>query len=147
MKDLWQAIGTIVAAGIAAIALIRVNRIDNQDKIRRGLWSMETYLFMTGNYIADPTDENKAKYKSVYFICMLYMHEALRDTLYEIDHLFEQKRWKEAENEIIKLTNTYTSFYSMNNYRPQLPIRVLLKNATQSLLTKLKRVRAKKRAN
>lgn len=128
MKDAWQAIGTIIAAVIAAIALLRVNKIDNQDKIRRGLWSMETYLFLTGNYLANPTNENRAKYKSCYLVCAFYMPESLRNMVYEIDNLLEQKKWKEAEAKIINLIDTYTSIYSMKKYRPRPLITIIVKS-------------------
>ena len=136
MKDVWQAIGTIIAAVIAAIALLRVNKIDNQDKIRRGLWSMETYLFLTGNYLADPTNESRAKYKSCYLVCTFYMHESLRDMVYEIDALLEQKKWKEAETKVIKLIDTYTSIYSMKKYRPRLLITVIIKSIKNTVKRK-----------
>lgn len=143
MKDVWQAIGTIIAAVIAAIALLRVNKIDNQDKIRRGLWSMETYLFLTGNYLADPTNENRAKYKSCYFVCMFYIHESFRDTLFEIDKLLEQKKWEDAEIKIIELMSTYTSIYSMQKYRPRRCIKIVIKNIKTTLSGLLKRKQEK----
>ena len=143
MEDVWQAIGTVIAAVIAAIALLRVNRIDNQDKIRRGLWSMETYLFLTGNYLADPTNENRAKYKSCYFVCMFYMHKSFRDMLLEIDKLLEQKKWENAEAKIVELISTYTSIYSMQKYRPRRCIRIIIKNIKTTLSESLKRKQEK----
>ena len=42
--ELLKSAATVLAAVISAVALIKVNRIDNQDRIRRSLWAMEEYM-------------------------------------------------------------------------------------------------------
>lgn len=60
-----QAVCTVIAALISAYALIRVNRIDNQDRIRRSLWAFEQYLLATGRCIEEP---NKKIWKNTELI-------------------------------------------------------------------------------
>lgn len=69
---LISACGTILAAFISAIALLKVNRIDNQDRIRRSLWAVEEYLLALGKYTANSNDKNFEEYKACYLLCSLY---------------------------------------------------------------------------
>ena len=71
---LISACGTILAAFISAIALLKVNRIDNQDRIRRSLWAVEEYLKALGKYIANSNDKNFEEYKACYFLSSPYSY-------------------------------------------------------------------------
>ena len=57
--ELLKSAATVLAAVISAVALIKVNRIDNQDRIRRSLWDMEEYMLALGKCIENPKEENR----------------------------------------------------------------------------------------
>ena len=76
--ELLKSAATVLAAVISAVALIKVNRIDNQDRIRRSLWAMEEYTLALGKCIENPKEENREAYEACYMLCNLYADEGLR---------------------------------------------------------------------
>lgn len=133
MGDEWQAVGAIIAAVVSAVALLKVSRIDNQDKIRRALWSMETYFLVLGAYLAEHTAENRAKYKAFYLVCSFYLDEALRATLCEIDQFLKNEAWDEAEEKAFQLVNDFRAAYSMNKYLPKRKASVVLRELKRKI--------------
>lgn len=119
MDILINVVGTIAAAIIAAVALLRVNRIDNQDRIRRGLWAMEVYLYSAAGYTAVHTDENRGKYKGYYFVCLLYADGEMKIMMRKIDKMIEEEHWEEALSGLNELCWKYNEKYDMRRFRPK----------------------------
>lgn len=117
--NIIQGIATVMAAIISAIALIKVNKIDNQDRIRRSLWAMEEYLLALGKYIENPSKENLEAYRALYFLCNLYAEDIIVTKLNKIDCLITQNNLITAKVEILDLTNTYSQIYKMKPYSPR----------------------------
>lgn len=70
--ELLKSAATVLAAVISAVALIKVNRIDNQDRIRRSLWAMEEYMLALGKCIENQKRRTGKRTKRV--ICyVIYM--------------------------------------------------------------------------
>lgn len=76
--EILKSTATILAAIISAIALVKVNKIDNQDRIRRSLWAMEEYMLALGKCVENPEQKNREAYKACYMLCNLYADEGLR---------------------------------------------------------------------
>lgn len=122
MKDdleIFMSIATILAAIISAWALIKVNRIDNQDRIRRALWTMEQYMIVLGKCIENPSEENTESYKSIYMLCNLYADEWLRMELQTIDGLMKAKDMEAIKNAGLNLAIRYSEKYKMRIYMPR----------------------------
>lgn len=97
---LISACGTILAAFISAIALLKVNRIDNQDRIRRSLWAVE-------------------EYKACYFLCSLYSDLETRQKIENIDKLIQQGNIEAVPGKVLGFTLQYSRKYKMNKYLPR----------------------------
>lgn len=119
MSILFNMVGTIIAAIVAAAALLRVNRIDNQDRIRRGLWAMEVYLYSSACYAAVHSNENRGKYKGYYFVCLLYADSKMKLMMRKIDKLMEAEHWEEALSGLNELCWKYNEKYDMRKFRPK----------------------------
>ena len=122
MQEKLQALtgmATIVAAMISAWALIKVNRIDNQDRIRRSLWVVEEYMIILGKCIENPSKENMELYKSYYMLCNLYADEWLRMELQKIDNLMEKRDMSAVKERGLDLTIKYSKKYKMKLYTPK----------------------------
>lgn len=109
----------IIAALIGAIALIRVNRIDNQDRIRRALWVMEMYLSSAAAYISVHSEENKATYESYCYMCSLYIHRDLQKRFMTIARMLNALEWEPARDELFALCQDYQNLYNMSPYNPR----------------------------
>lgn len=116
---LISACGTILAAFISAIALLKVNRIDNQDRIRRSLWAVEEYLKALGKYIANSNDKNFEEYKACYFLCSLYSDLETRQKIENIDKLIQQGNIEAVPGKVLGFTLQYSRKYKMNKYLPR----------------------------
>lgn len=117
--ELLKSIATVLAAVISAIALIRVNRIDNQDRIRRSLWAMEEYMLTLGKTIEHPSVENLESYRACYMLCNLYADESLRMELHKIDTFISRNDMDGAKTEALDLTIRYSEKYKMKSYSPR----------------------------
>ena len=119
------AMSTVIAAIISAIALIKVNKIDNQDRIRRSLWVMEEYMCRLGKYIASPSKENKELYEAIYLVLNLYVADEMKEKSKEIDDYIEKGDIKSAKQKAIELTVWYSKQYNMKRYAPR---KIILKH-------------------
>lgn len=118
-KELFEIIVPIITAIIAGLALVKVNRIDNQDKIRRALWAMEQYLFLAGKCLENPNEENIEMYTSIYLLINMYIDKELRIKLKTIDDLIKKNKMDNARENILDLANVYYEKYRMNIYAPR----------------------------
>lgn len=112
------------ASVISAYFLIKVNKIDNQDRIRRSLWAVEKYLLSVGKYIGNQSNSNLEEYQSRYVLYRVYAHEELRRELEEIDHFLNIKDMNSAKSEVGKLTEKYSKIYKMDRFSPRKRIRL-----------------------
>lgn len=117
--EYWKEITTIIAAFISAVALVKVNRIDNQDRVRRALWAMEQYLIMAGKCLENPSVENKESYTSVYMLMNLYMAKELKEDIIKTDNFIRKNEMDKARESILDLTNKYSKKYKMDIYAPR----------------------------
>ena len=117
--DYWKELATIIAALISAVALVKVNRIDNQDRVRRALWAMEQYLAMAGKCLENPNVENMELYTSAYMLMNLYIDKELKEDLIKIDNFIKKNKMKRAKENILNLTIKYSKKYRMNVYTPR----------------------------
>lgn len=111
--------GTIISASISAIALIKVNRIDNQDKIRRSLWAFEEYLLMLGKYIKSPTPENLENYTAFYLLNLVYTDDIIKEYLKIIDQYIEDNHLDAVKHAVDDLIKQYTKTYKMKSFSPK----------------------------
>ena len=116
---LISACGTIFSAFISAVALLKVNRIDNQDRIRRSLWAVEAYLLALGKYITNDSDTNFEEYRAYYLLCSLYSDYEIREKIQKIDTFIQQKNMKAALDEAVEFILQYSRKYKMNKYLPR----------------------------
>lgn len=114
-----QSVATIMAAIISATALIKVNRIDNQDRIRRSLWALEEYMAALGKCIQNPSKENMEAYAACYMLCNLYTDEGVRMELHKIDGFIERNDMEGAKAEAFDLTIRYSKEYKMKSFSPR----------------------------
>lgn len=119
-----QSVCTVIAAVVSAYSLIKVNKIDNQDRIRRSLWAFEQYLLSVGKYIGNQSDSNLEEYQSKYALYRIYVHEELRKELERIDNFLNIKNIDSAKLEVDRLTEKYSRIYKMNNFSPRKRIRL-----------------------
>lgn len=117
--ELVKSAATVLAAAISAVALIKVNRIDNQDRIRRSLWAMEEYMLALGKCIENPKEENREAYKACYMLCNLYADEGLRMEMKKIDSFISREDMESAKAEALDLTIRYSEKYKMRSYAPR----------------------------
>lgn len=117
--NFWEMVGSVVAALIAAYALIKVSRIDNQDRIRRGLWSLEEYLKTIGKCIKNPSKENLEEYESYYLLANLYADEELRAEFCKINEWVKKGMWDEIEEELVEFSVRYGKSYQMHPFLPR----------------------------
>lgn len=115
----WKEITTIIAAFISAIALVKVNRIDNQDRVRRALWAMEQYLAFTGKCMENPSEGNMELYTSIYMLMNLYIAREFKEDINKIDDFIRKNEMDKARESILDLTNKYSEKYKMNIYAPR----------------------------
>ncbi|MFR2562022.1 MAG: hypothetical protein ACLS8R_04510 [Anaeromassilibacillus sp.] len=111
--------GTIISAFISAVALIKVNRIDNQDKIRRSLWAFEEYLLMLGKYIKSPTPENLENYTALYLLNLVYTDDKIKAYLKIIDQYIEENHLDTVKLAVDDLIKQYTKTYKMKSFWPK----------------------------
>lgn len=109
----------IIAALISAVALIKVNRIDNQDRIRRSLWAMEEFLIASGKCLEKNDKENMELYTSTYMLINLYIDKELRKELKNIDDCIKKGEMNNARENILNLIDKYSKIYRMSIYAPR----------------------------
>ncbi len=114
-----QSLCTVVASFISAYALVKVNKIDNQDKIRRSLWSFEQYLLSVGKCVENPCKQNLEEYNSYYTLHKIYVGKEFRERLDAIDKLLRNREMKKVKNEIDQLTIKYYKLYNMSRFLPR----------------------------
>lgn len=114
-----QLVCTILPSIIAAVALVKVNKIDNQDKIRRSLWAFEEYMIVLGKVIKNPNITNLENYKACYYLNSLYMDKEFRTILIKIDQYIEANNFTKVKEEIPILIENYTQTYKMKKFSPQ----------------------------
>lgn len=116
---LIQAVSTIVAAVISAFALIKVNRIDNQDRIRRSLWSFEQYLLSVGKCIGNPSEKNFEEYYAKYALFSLYADNEIKETIKTLNEYMKNREIDLVNLELDILTDKYAGIYNMKKYYPK----------------------------
>lgn len=119
-----QSVCTIIAAIVSAYALIKVNKIDNQDRIRRSLWAFEQYVLSVGKYIGNQSSSNYEEYQSNYALYRIYVHKELREHLKRIDYFLDIKNIKSAKSEVDRLAENYSKIYKMDKFSPKKRIRL-----------------------
>lgn len=60
--DSFQIIGTIIAAVISAIALLKSSNSNSSDRISRAQWAFEMYISLLGIYLSSTSEEDYKKY-------------------------------------------------------------------------------------
>ena len=109
----------IITAFISAWALIKVNKIDNKDRIHRSLWALEEYMFILGKYINSPNDENRDLYHAHFMLCILYADEEMRKKLLNIDSYVSKSDIEKAKIEAINFSRWYSKKYDTQRYSPE----------------------------
>lgn len=107
---------TVVTASISAFALIKVNKIDNQDRIRRSLWAFEQYLLSVGKCIENPNEKNMEEYQAYCSLYKIYVNDNLRAELNKIDILLNEKDKIKAKKAVNELAEKYSKIYDMEKF-------------------------------
>lgn len=117
--EIFKILCTIATAFISAFALIKVNKIDNQDRIRRSLWAFEQYLLSVGKCMENPNEKNMEEYQSYCSLYKIYVNEDLRVELDKIDVLLIENNKLKVKQAVNELTKKYSKIYDMEKFSPK----------------------------
>jgi hypothetical protein len=113
--DFFQIVGSILAAAISAIALIRSSNSNISDKISRAQWAFEMYISCLGVCLVGNYEDFK-KYKAFYYIFYAYADEEIKERLLEVDALVETNEKSIAKKKLLALIERYYEKYDLGKY-------------------------------
>lgn len=115
--DSFQIIGTIIAAVISAIALLKSSNSNSSDRISRAQWAFEMYISSLGIYLSSTSEEDYKKYKAHYYIFYAYVDEEIRKKALQIDNLICKNHKDEANEKLMELIDFYHKKYNLNRFK------------------------------
>ncbi len=114
--NIFQVIGTIIAALIGAYALIKSNNSNISDRISRTQWAFEMYISFLGICLAGESEDDYKKYKAFFYLFYAYADEEIKQRIKCIDENVMSKRKEKAQVELIDLIDIYYKKYNLKRF-------------------------------